>query len=213
MDLIAKAGLIILLIAVVAGAVLFLAQPHHATAGGPVNETQAVQTVLSDLRASHPLAQVNLISVSPSQLENGSWSIVVGLVFNATRACPTLLIEQFDYPATQLVNSTINKYTSNCIVYGLTGAPYYIISSPEIAIARASNSSTFAKDFISTFGYNETVVSAKLYAQLNSSSTPLSTLSGNNIWVVGYNATDANYTAYIALSLNGTVLGNYTLAK
>ncbi len=204
-----KVLVLVIVIAVVAG-LLFIVFNRQVTTG-PVTEAQAEQLVLSDVNATNPGALVTIINASPSTLESGSWNIVLSVVYNATRACPTLSIEDFDYPATGLSGATINNYTSNCIIYGISSAPSYVISSPYIAIARSYNS-TIAKNYVTTYGYSNTQVHARFYSSLNSTSTPLNqTLA--SVWIINYSATPASFNQYFVLSLSGAVLGNYTAQK
>ncbi|MDE1810819.1 MAG: hypothetical protein KGH66_02150, partial [Candidatus Micrarchaeota archaeon] len=130
-----KVGVIVVVLIVIAGAAFILFQ--HTAASGAVSSDQAVQFVKSDLLQMNPSANITLINVSPSRLQTGSWNIVLSVVYNATRPCPTLFIEGYDYPATGLVPSLDNLYTTKCVINGVSGAPSYVISSPEIAIARS----------------------------------------------------------------------------
>ncbi len=207
MDLIGRVAIIVVLLIVIfsAGFILF----RHSTQS-QFTSAQAVQFVLNDLKATNTNANITVINVSNSTLEKGSYNIVLSIVYNVTRACPTLLIEEFDYPATGLVPSLDNLYTKNCIIYGLSSAPSFVISSPEIAIARSYNQGIKQiTGYVSTFGYNNTFVTAMFYPTLNENQTHLGQ-SFYNVWLVRYKAPSANYSVYAVLDSSGAIAGNYT---
>jgi hypothetical protein len=210
MDLLGKVVVIVLVLVIVFTAVFVLSK--HTT-NTPLTAAQAVQFVINDLRASNPGANITVINVSNSTLKAGSYDVVLSIVYNATRPCPTLFIEAFDYPATGLVPSIDNLYTKNCIIYGLSGTSpleQYVISSPQIAIARSYNQGIGQiTNYVSTFGYNNTVVTAKFYPYLNENYTHLGQ-SFYNVWLIKYKATGINYSVYAVLDSSGAVAGNYT---
>lgn len=217
MDLILKVGILIVVLVVMISAV-WLFTAHQSS--GQLTETQAKQLVLNDVKASNPNATVSAISVTNSTLEANSWQIILSVIYNATRPCPTLFIEGFDYPATGLVPSTDNLYTkgtlnssaNGCIIYGLSTAPSYVISSPEVAIARSYNSTTAPQlyTYVRGFGYDNVAVHAAFYAN------PCQNASCNypgNVWIVNYSAVDASYNEYVVLDQSGALVGNYTANK
>lgn len=210
MELFARVGVIAVLVIAIA-ALAFIATGHGISA--PLTQDQAVQYVLSDVRSNNPAANISVIAVSPSVLKAGSWDIVLSVVYNATRPCPTLFIEAFDYPATGFVPSVDNLYTTRCVVYGASTAPSYVISSPYIAIARSYNQS-FAPitDYVGAFGYNNTQVRARYFANLNESETPLQR-PFQNVWLINYTARYATYSEFVIMTASGSMLANYTLAK
>jgi hypothetical protein len=175
-----------------------------------LSSAQAVQFVLNDLKASNPNANITVINVSNSTLKKGSYDIVLSIVYNASKPCPTLFIEGFDYPATGLVPSVDNLYTKNCIIYGISSAPSYVISSPQIAIARSYNQGiSQITNYVSTFGYNNTMVTARFYPYLNDNATNLGQ-SYYNVWLIKYKAKSINYSVYAVMDSSGTVIANYT---
>ncbi|MGD0510310.1 MAG: hypothetical protein ABSA33_00570 [Candidatus Micrarchaeaceae archaeon] len=214
MDLLERVAVIavvaVVIIAVIGGAYLLL---RHSTSS-QLTSAQAVQFVLKDVKISNPGANVTVISVSNSTQEQYSYNIVLSIVYNSTKPCPTLLIEQFDYPAFGLSKSVPNLYTQKCVVYGLSDdTPTYVISSPYIAIAQSYNQSLSHSInqvlyYVSDYGYNNTVVTAKYYPYLNNTQTNLGK-SYYNVWLVRYKAPVANYSVYTVLG-NSTVLANYT---
>ncbi len=207
MDLIGRVAIIVVLLVIVFSAAFLIFK--HGTAS-QLTPAQAVQFVKNDLRDTNPGANISVISVTNSTLEKGSYNIVLSIVYNATRPCPTLFIEGFDYPATGLVPSVDNLYTSKCVIYGLSDAPSYIISSPEIAIARSyTQNVSQINDFVNAYGYNNTVVTAAFYPYLNSTTTHLGQ-SFYNVWLIKYSAASAKSSVYVVLDSSGAVAGNYT---
>ncbi len=207
MDLILKSALIaVVLIVIAAGAfLLFQKSVQHQ-----LTSKDAINLVISDLQAKNPNATITLVSLSNSTIEKNSWNIVVSVVYNATRPCPTLLIEDFDYPATGLSPSTENIYTTKCeLLNYASGAPSYVISSPEIAIVNSydSNYSTI-RSFVNRYGYNNTNVYARFFQNLQSNYTHLGA-NYSNIWLVEYTSSAANHSAYVLMSQSGRIIGAY----
>ncbi len=207
MDLIVKSALIaVILILIAAGAFILLQKStqHQLTSN------DAVSLVISDLQSKNPNATITLVSLSNSTIQKNSWNIVVSVVYNATRPCPTLLIEDFDYPATGLSPSTENIYTTKCeLLNYASGAPSYVISSPELAIVNSYDSNySIIKSFVNNYGYNNTNVYARFFQNLQSNYTHLGA-NYSNIWLVEYTSNMANHSAYVLMSQSGKVLGTY----
>ncbi|MDE1857242.1 MAG: hypothetical protein KGH98_04155 [Candidatus Micrarchaeota archaeon] len=211
MDLLARVAIGVIIILVIAGVVYAFASVA-ALAQKALNQSQAVQIVMKDLRTSAQNAQIGLINVSASKLKNDSWNVVLSIAYNSTRACPTLLIESFDYPATGLVPSVENVYTQGCAIYGLNNAPGYVVGSPYIAMVEAYNSGLTFKNYVDRYGYNTTFVSAKFYPSVVANYTPLSQ-PFSNVWIVNYSAPLSPVNQYAVLYQNGTFAANYTLGK
>lgn len=209
MDLFAKVTVAIVVIILI-GALLFVLLQHFSSSA--VTEKQAESYVISDLKQQNPNVSISIINVSPSTLAKGSWNVIVGLVYNGTRACPTVLIEGYDYPAMTLLSNIYDLYTTGCRIYGISSAPSYVISLPQIAVARATNVSSYASSYVYFFGYDNTIAKAHYFSALNSSSTPLGE-NFTDVWLVNYTATNAHYSEYIVLSESGSVLGNYSASK
>jgi hypothetical protein len=208
MDLLEKVAVIAIVVIAVAALGFFL---YSAVSGGALTEQQALQTVRNDEALKHPNANISVISVTPSTLKANSWDMVFSIVDNGTRPCPALSIEEFDYPAFSLLNSTVNTYTKGCKVYGEASN----ISTPAIAIVESYNntingtSSEAARDYVSTYGYNNTVVHARSFAVLNSSTTPLDETL-DNVWIVNYTATGASHSLFVIIGRSGSVVASYT---
>jgi len=211
MELLAKAGIIAIIIAIAVLVVGVFLIPN--TFVPPVTARQAEEIVLSDLYAQDPNAIITVINVSQSSLEASSWTVVVTIVHNATRACPTLVLESFDYPAVTFVSSRENTYTQACYIYNLINAPSYIISSPYVAITKSFTlSNTTIMDYVNTYGYNNTVVYANFYTTLNETHTPLNE-TFHNLWLVNYTASGASYSVIALLNQSGSLAATYTLMK
>jgi hypothetical protein len=214
MDLLVKVGIVALvLIAILAVALVF----KYTSSPGPLTSSQAQQVVQRDLKLEYPNASITIINVTQSTVSQGSWSIFVSLVYNATRPCPTLYLQEYDYPAFGLVPSVANLYTSHCVIYGLTSGSSqyyaYLITSPEVAIAKSFNSSYPALvAYVNTYGYNSTNVYATHYQNLMLGNV-IAPYGGDffNVWLVNYTATRAPYSEYVVLNTTGSIIFNYTL--
>jgi hypothetical protein len=189
MDLLEKVGIIVVILVVVFSAVFLLMQSGKKS---QLTAAQALQFVINDVRAASPNANITVVSVSNSTVQKGSYSIVLSVVYNATRACPTLFIDMFDYPAFSLSNSTENLYTygnqSMCTINGLVNSSTstYLIGSPYVAIARSYSSKIpQIMNYVKRFGYNNTNVDASYYSNLTNTHLPNNYY---NAWLVRYNA-------------------------
>jgi hypothetical protein len=208
MELIEKVAIIVVVLVIIfSGVFLFI---KHSSSSKPT-AAQAEQFVINDVKQANPSANVTVIDVSNSTVESGSYNIILSIVYNATRPCPTLFITEYDYPATGLVPSLDNLYVGNCKIYGLNPSlSGYDISSPEVAIAQSySKNITAVTNLVSTYGYNNTYVTAMFYPTLSSNQTALDQ-NFSNVWLIKYSATNADYSAYVVLNSSGTVAGNYT---
>jgi len=207
MDLVERVAIVVVLLIIVFSAAFLIFRHNNQQ---QFTSAEAVQFVINDLKAANPSANITVINVSNSTLKQGSFNIVLSIVYNATKPCPTLFIEGFDYPATGLVPSLDNLYTSKCVVYGLSDAPSYVISSPEIAIVRSyTDNVSQINNYVNTFGYSNTFVTAKFYNYLNNTNTHLAQ-SLYNVWLVRYRATNANYSVYAVVDSSGAIAGNFT---
>jgi hypothetical protein len=205
MELLLKAVILAVILIVIAAVGFYIFTKAASTT---LTRSEAVQTVVSDLGAKSPAANITVINVTNSSLGTRSWAITLRVTYNTTRPCPTLEIEVFDYPVTGLVPSLDNVYTSDChLAQSLADAPYYVISSPYIAITRSYiSNNTMIKDYVDTYGYNNTYVTATFVA----SNT---TINLANAWLVRYRATNAKYSVYAILSQSGSVIEAYNASN
>jgi hypothetical protein len=214
MELVVKAAVLAVIVIIIAGAGFLIFQKALSS---PLTKAQAVQYILSDVKAKNPNANITIVSVTNSTNNTGkqqSWNIVLSVAYNATRPCPTLEIQEYDYPAFQVGAGTdqINIYSTggpnDCRIIGTSGAGSYVISSPLIAIAQTyiSNNSGI-RDYVSKFGYNNTYVTAKFVA--NNSTA----LGAGNVWQVKYSAGGANYSEYAIVDQSGIIINNYTVGN
>ncbi|MCL4389487.1 MAG: hypothetical protein M1528_01260 [Candidatus Marsarchaeota archaeon] len=212
MDLLTRVSIIaIILIAIFASALVIY---KYAISSNSVLTAQgAGKIVLTDLQLSNPNATVSIINTTPSTLSQGSWDVFVSIVYNATSPCPTLYLDEYDYPATGLVPTVANLYTKGCIIYGLSQSalPYYtyVIASPEVAIAKSYNASFPAiLHYVSAYGYQNTVVHATKHAAL--SGVPFTNMTFDDVWFINYTASGAPYSEYLIMNATGHILYNYT---
>lgn len=214
MDLLSRVAVLAVIIIIIAGLIfLFIKQNFGNTlCKPPLSSDRAVQCVLSDLEASNPSANISVVDVSQSKISNSSWNIVLSVVYNGTKPCPTLFIEAFDYPATGLVPSVDNLYTRNCIIFGLPSeSPYFNSSrSPYIAIVRSYNQSNPSiTNYVSAHGYDNVIVHAKFYSYLDLNTTHLGK-QYYNVWLINYSATNAQDSDFVVMDSSGVIVGNYT---
>ena len=212
MDLLYKVLLVIVVVIAISALVFVIFQSTVTPA--KLTAAQAVKFVLRDLNQSNPNALYSVINVSNSTSRPGSsYYIVLSVVQNATKPCPSLSMESFDYPAFGLVPQQDNVFIANCNVTGLSAAPSNISSSPELAIVRSySSNNTMIKNYVSTFGYGNTNVYAKFYPYLNENITHLGQ-SFYNVWLVHYIASNAKYSIYAVLDSSGSIAGNYSTSN
>ena len=204
MDLFGKVVIMVIVIIAVAGIFVALKGSVQNQAH-PLNATQAQNFVINYMRQTFPNAQVYPINVTRSQLMNNSWDIFVGVVFNYTSSCPTIEIEDFDYPAVNIQPRTDNIYSRGCTLYS-GQINLYGMNLPAAAMVDAYSASTAARNYVQTYGYSNVMASARFYQSYNQS--PLGTI--NNAWVVRYNTTASRNTLYVILNQFGFLLGNYT---
>ncbi len=197
---------IIAVIAIVIAAGLFVA--FHKTTSTKLTALQAEALVTNDIKAQNPSAAVTVVSNQSSALQAGSWQMTLSVVYNGSRPCPTVLIEQFDYPALGLhptndtQASSFSAGTCKLYVYGTLPpyAPLFIASS------YASNNPAI-ESYVSRYGYNNISVMARFIGQ----SSVNSTILGNetNVWQIGYGSSRSNHSLCAILGQNGTILQSY----
>jgi ABC-type Na+ efflux pump permease subunit len=225
MDLLAK----VIIIAILLIAIVFIIFSFFAKSTTPQTFTraEAINIVEEDILNRTPNAQIRLISANSSangNSINSSWNIDVVVVYNGTKACPTLLEEYYNYPVFGL-SSTNTIYTENCKgVYA--NAPNYVISMPQIAIVESYNENALADSYVSTFGYENTNVYAKkinltsndIYSLgIPANSIPSNFINGNsilnNIWFINYTAINANYNLYLLMNQSGNIITSFFANK
>jgi len=214
MDLIGRVAIVVVvLIVVFSGAFLLI---KHNSQSSQLSQQQAEQLVLSDAQKSNPQANITVISATNA---SGSYNIVLSVVYNATKPCPTLFIEGFNVQLTGgntlagLAPSTYNEYISNCTLINSNNASStkYLVSSPEAAIVKSYDLHLpQINDYVNQYGYANTSVTASLYSYMNNNETHLAQ-SYYNVWLIRYRASNANFSVYAVESFdNGTVVGNFT---
>ncbi|MGC8651840.1 MAG: hypothetical protein ACP5UH_01135 [Candidatus Micrarchaeia archaeon] len=217
MDLTLKVSIaVIVLVALIS--VLFLVR--HSIVP-QYTESQAVSIVMSKLNGTFPGARISIINVSSENLSVGygqqrqSWYIVTSIVENATRACPALSIESFSYPASGLLPTIINNYTSlNCTISGLSNAPYYIINSPYIAQVKSYLSSYYPiTSYVNKYGYANTNVTAKYMPNVGNKNFTALNKTFSNVWLISYSASNANFSLYVIMNDTGSIAYSFNQSK
>ncbi len=202
MELISKIFVFAILLIAIFGIAYVLSQ-HLNNSALTANTVEGY--VINDLQQQNPNSSIKIINVTPSSIKSGSWDVVVRLISNSTRACPTLLIEGFDYPAMTLLPSLYNKYIGNCAISGSAYSSSYVVGNPAVAITEVYEQKNPAMmGYLNQYGYNNTYVNAKFYPLLNDSILPINA-SMHNAWVITYKAVNANYSLYAVLNQSGKV--------
>ncbi len=214
MDLLEKVGMVGIIVVILVLAFNAVSLLMQGSKSPQPTAAQAVQLVINDVKATSPNANITVVSVSNSTAQKGSYGIVLSVAYNSTRACPTLFIDEFNYPAFSLSNSTDNLYTygnaNKCIINGLVNSSTtpYVIGSKYVAIARSYSSDIpQITSYVNRYGYNNVNVNASYYSNLTNSH-----LAQNyyNAWLVRYKAAAANYSEYAVIDSSGSVASNYT---
>jgi hypothetical protein len=203
MDLLLKTILGVVIVVVVIIGIYYLLQ--HVVAAGTVTQQQAETLVYSYLENHNPNATINITNVTPSQFQ-GSWHIVVSLVNNPTRPCPSYYIYSFDYPKYGFVNRTEETYTENCVINGLIANQSYAIGAYPVAIARSTSLNVSnVTDYVNMYGYNNTVVHAAYYGNL-----AVGGATYVKAWFINYTSPLTKRYVYTVISqTNGSLLASY----
>lgn len=204
MDLLAKVVVVALIVVVVAAVVILLGT-KISVAKQQLNATQAQSFVLTYIKKTYPNTQAYPINVSRSTLVNGSWDVFVGIVYNYSRPCPTIEIEDYDYPAVNLYPRTDNVYSSGGVGCK-SSTNLYAVNLPSAAMADAYMLATGARQYVQRFGYSNVTATAVFVK--NTTQTSFGTFS--DFWNVTYTAPHAGFSEYILLYQSGEFIGNYT---
>ena len=215
MDLLSKAviaAVVLVVIAVVLISVKGIVPLHHTQ----LNATTVSTLVVSDLQQAYPNATVKLLSANRSYSSNDSWSVTLLVVYGPRTPCPTIKVEDFDYPETGLLPTVTEVYSNYsdgmCHVYGLPNSalPYfsYTVTSPESAIDRAYNSDyPPLVQFINQNGFSNVTASASF---LNKTTSVFGE-NYTNVWLVRYSSANTahNDSQYVLMNYSGGVLTGY----
>lgn len=211
MDLFAKVIALIVIVVVIA-AIFVTLSTKLGGSGQQQNATSAQNLVLSYIKSAYPTAQVYPINVSRSNLTNDSWDIFLGVVYNHSSACPTIEIEDFDYPAVNILPRTDNVYSTNC---KMSNGEINLgqVKLPAAANVDSYTESAGAQDYVGVFGYPNVTVTAAFSGNTAGTNMELDVGQLTNVWVVNYTAQRANYTEFVVLNRSGSFIGNYPVPK
>ncbi len=221
MELLFKTAIAVAVIVVII-AMLFLYWELSSRLNGALTSAQAASLIKSDILQHYPSAQVTILNVSNSSMHSGSWDILARIVYNQTTACPSVISEEFDYPATGLINqsTTYSNYANGvCIVNLNTGMALEqnIISLPAFAMASPLNHS-FAPlvSFIQINGFRNVYASADhvdpgVADNITSSQGSNMTFNSTSaLWLVNYTSHSTGRTLHLIMDTSGSILFNYT---
>ncbi|MDE1865313.1 MAG: hypothetical protein KGH94_01580 [Candidatus Micrarchaeota archaeon] len=209
MGLLSTAAVIAVIAIVITGAALFI---FSKVPPGKLTVNQAENLVTSDIKAQNPNANITFISVTNSSLRPDSWQIIISVIYNGSKPCPTMMVDVFNYPVQSLLHPDVIVYSSGnstgCVVNGYSSAPSYVINSNQIAIARSySSGNSTIKSYVNRFGYPSTFVTASFLTQNSGLSNE------TNDWLIRYSATNANYSVMAVLDQSGKILQTYNASK
>jgi hypothetical protein len=163
----------------------------HKQSSGTLSESQAMANVTKDLSETYLGANITILNIS--ELGNGNYSFIVRLLFNGTRACPTIYTNTYIYPGFTFVPIRYNSYVPGRIGCTQPNGKPNQIASPYIAIGWATNQSIPLLTYLNDYGYDNVSVKAKPY-------------NATGTWIVNYTADMANASSWcVALSENGAL--------
>ena len=220
MDLLGKV-IVLAVVLVVAVVILSYALGHNAVkAAQKPNASEAGNFVLSYFQSSPQFqgATENIIAITSPTAQNGSYDVYVGIVYNATSPCPTVVEWDYNYPNTGLVPkedlnlTSWNPSSSTCILYNGANTSIQDMKLPAIAMVKAYVDSKSARDYVSRFGYGKTHATAQFHSSFYypAAPTPYNETNYNNTWDIYYTAVNANYSYNIVLNQSGNTLFSYT---
>lgn len=215
MNLLSRTVLIVVVIIVLLCS-FYLTINYNAT-NTHITQAQAKSLIITDLKQHAPLANISILSITNSSTHPGSWSILARTISAKDSACPSVVEQQFDYPATGFLNTTTvysNYSNGMCMVYGEGGmqnaALNNVIGLPAIAIATPYNLSYAPLvNYINTYKYNNILAHAYFYNQYNITH-PIAMGMFNDVWYINYTSPLANSSYIIILNQSGNILTGYT---
>lgn len=222
MDLLGKV-VVLAVVLVIAVALFAIVRNAPSTAHQKSNATQAGNFVLTYFKNSPNFqgATEDIIAITPSPLQNGSYDVYVGIIYNATSPCPTVVEWDYDYPSTGLLPkedlnlTSWNQTNGKCVLYSGQNSSIANIKLPAIAIVKAYIESQSARGYVGMFGYNNTHATAQFRGSFyySAAPSPYNSTGYNDTWEVNFTARNANYSYYTVLNQSGNVLFGYTLNK
>jgi hypothetical protein len=210
MDLLEKVAILIVIVVAISLAAFWVTKVQPGSSAAPT-KGQVEQFVTNYLLQASPGAEVNVINATPSNLSKGSWDVFVGVVYNSTTPCPTVVEQDYNYPAINLAPRYDNNITAGCIIYSGANTSIMGISLPAIAQVKAYIGSKAAREYVNAFGYGNTNAQTQFIKSFSYSKAPEPYNGGvSDVWQVNYTANNANYSYYTILNESGGVLFGYT---
>ncbi|MCL5423554.1 MAG: hypothetical protein M1385_00535 [Candidatus Marsarchaeota archaeon] len=223
MNLLSKTTLVVVII--IALVVSFYLTVNYNSSNTPITKSEAKALIINDFQQHSPNINVSIINISSSSIHPGSWAIIARTISGEHSACPSVVTQQFDYPATGFLNTTTtysNYSNGRCMVYGgvenKAGIIDNIIGLPAIAIATPYNESFQPLvNYINKNNYDSIYAIANFFSMYNMTANSITSNAINktyyNIWLVNYSSSNANYSYVILLNQSGYILDNYTLPR
>lgn len=216
MNLLYKTALVVVVI--IALVISFYLTVNYNSSKAPITKSEAEALIINDFQQHSPSINISIINISSSSVHPGSWSVIARTISGEHTACPSVVTQQFDYPATGFLNTTTtySNYSNGvCMVYGgiesKNGMANNLIGLPAIAIATPYNESFKPLiNYINTYRYESIYAIANYFNTYNYTNGNANTIY-NSIWLVNYTSSNANYSYIILLNQSGNILNNYTL--
>jgi len=165
-----------------------------------LNETQARQLALDELRFTHPNATVSIEDV---QNVTDSWKIRAKVVEQPGTVCPTLLLVELQYPRFGFVPR--ERYiTRNCEVLGCKDAPGCLIAYEEEAVLIAQdstrNSISVLQQYLADRGRDNVQAAAEYRSSFFSQPA---NQTYNEVWVVTWSSNTSSARLVTVLNRTG----------
>ncbi|QLJ53477.1 MAG: hypothetical protein Sv326_1302 [Candidatus Fermentimicrarchaeum limneticum] len=186
--------------------VLLLMLSGCAQQNDQLTEEKAVNFVKDDMKIKYPGATTSVFLVTQ---QDGSWKISSKVIYGAGTPCPNLSIVVYEYPEFGFVPREQNVITSNCEVLGCKNIPNCRITTAEQAVIASHKLNDIAEvnEFMNKF-VDKVRVDAAFYESYYERTK---NVTYDSVWVVRWNAQDANYSLRLLLNeTGGKVLDTFT---
>ncbi len=204
MGLVKNITIAVVVLVVVFGLAMLLAQ--NKPSGGIITESQAAANVTKDLSETYLGANITILNAT--ELSNGNYSFLVRLLFNGTRACPTIYTNTYIYPGFTFVPIQYNSYVPSKIGCTQPNGRPNVIASPYIAVGWATNQSLQLLTYLNQYGYKNVTSGARLYKSLQVNESGQN-VNLTDVWLVSYSAAGTNSSFNVVMYENGSVISRY----
>ncbi len=202
MELLERVGIIAIVVVIVFSLAVLIHGFITHKSSSYVSESDALSTVMSDIKLNNPSSNVTLLSIKKSNISNDTWSMSFRVINYQDYACPTLEIENYNYPALTLVPSVINVYTSDCKIF--VSNPCYvsnITSYPILLACLYHQNDSELNGFINTYGYHTVKANPKFYKSYVQNNKTY-----EDVWFTKYYTANSTYNLSVLSDFNGVII-------